>query len=88
MRLGSITLWVTPWTQVDPAVSVMVDIHNTLINTAMMRFGTEEQKSRYLPLFASEVLDSTSLRCPPSLALTLIVSRGPWQLRVIRARGR
>jgi hypothetical protein len=37
----------TPW-------QVMVDIHNTLINTAMMRWGTEEQKQKYLPLFASE----------------------------------
>jgi len=43
---------------------VMVDIHNTLINTAMMRFGTEEQKSRYLPLFASEALGSFALSEP------------------------
>jgi len=42
----------------------MVDIHNTLINTAMMRWGTEEQKNKYLPLFAASHLGSFALSEP------------------------
>jgi len=50
--------------KVDAAVSVMVDIHNTLINTAMMRWGTDEQKSKYLPMFATDTLGSFALSEP------------------------
>jgi len=47
--------------KVDAAVSVMVDIHNTLINTAMMRYGNAEQKEKYLPMFATNTLGSFAL---------------------------
>ena len=50
--------------KVDAAVSVMVDIHNTLINTAMMRWGSDEQKSKYLPMFAADTLGSFALSEP------------------------
>ena len=39
--------------RVDPAVGVLVDIHNTLINRALIKFGTDEQKDKYLPKLAS-----------------------------------
>lgn len=39
--------------KVDPAVAVLVDIHNTLINSLMTRLGTKEQKEKYLPKLAS-----------------------------------
>jgi alkylation response protein AidB-like acyl-CoA dehydrogenase len=39
--------------RVDPAVAVVVDVQNTLLNTAFLRWGNEEQKARYLPKLAS-----------------------------------
>jgi len=47
--------------KVDPAISVIVDIQNTLANTIMMKFGTEEQKKKYLPRMASDTLVSFCL---------------------------
>lgn len=35
--------------KVDPSVSVMVDVHNTLVYPLIMEYGTEEQKKKYLP---------------------------------------
>lgn len=40
--------------KIDPAVAVMVDIHNTLVNNLFRKLGTEEQKNKYLPLLASK----------------------------------
>ena len=34
----------------DAAVGVLVDVHNTLFNTGLLRWGTDEQKTKYLPL--------------------------------------
>lgn len=42
--------------RVDAAVAVMADVHNTLVNTAIMRWGTEDQKKRYLPRLAASWL--------------------------------
>jgi short-chain 2-methylacyl-CoA dehydrogenase len=38
--------------KVDPSVSVMCDVHNTLFNTVIRTYGTEEQKSKWLPQLA------------------------------------
>jgi short-chain 2-methylacyl-CoA dehydrogenase len=38
--------------KVDPSVSVMCDVHNTLVNTVIRKYGTKEQKDMYLPLLA------------------------------------
>lgn len=46
---------------VDPAVSVCVDVQNTLVNNAVRRWGTEEQKQKYLPLLANEMVGSYAL---------------------------
>jgi alkylation response protein AidB-like acyl-CoA dehydrogenase len=51
---------------VDPSVSVLVDVQNTLVNNALVRFGTEEQKRRYLPRMASEWVGSYCLSEPGS----------------------
>ena len=40
--------------KVDPAVAVMIDIHNTLLITAFMRFATDDQKAKYLPKLCGE----------------------------------
>lgn len=40
--------------KVDPAVSVLVDIQNTLINSLLARLGTKAQKEKYLTKLATE----------------------------------
>ncbi|MDX2180355.1 MAG: acyl-CoA dehydrogenase [Bryobacteraceae bacterium] len=47
--------------KVDPAASVIVDVQNTLVNNAILRWGTEDQKRRYLPKLASGELGSYAL---------------------------
>ena len=42
--------------KVDPAVSVLCDIQNTLINMLFMEHGTEEQKQEYLPQLATNMV--------------------------------
>lgn len=46
---------------VDPAVSVCVDVQNTLVNNAIRRWGNLEQKKHYLPRLASEMVGSYAL---------------------------
>jgi short/branched chain acyl-CoA dehydrogenase len=38
--------------KVDPAVSVVCDVQNTLVNTLIRKYGTEAQKSKYLTALA------------------------------------
>ncbi len=46
---------------VDPSLSVCVDVQNTLVNKAILRWGSEEQKQRYLPRLCSDMLSSYCL---------------------------
>jgi butyryl-CoA dehydrogenase/short/branched chain acyl-CoA dehydrogenase len=46
---------------VDPSVAVVVDVQNTLFSNAIQRWGTDEQKRRYLPRVATEVVGSYAL---------------------------
>lgn len=46
---------------VDPAVSVAVDVQNTLVNNAIARWGTTEQKQKYLPRLAEDTVGSYCL---------------------------
>jgi alkylation response protein AidB-like acyl-CoA dehydrogenase len=39
--------------RVDPAVAVLVDVQNTLIINALLRWGHEEQQARWLPRLAA-----------------------------------
>jgi len=47
--------------KIDPAISVIVDIQNTLLNTSLMKYGTPEQKSQWLPRLATDTLGSFCL---------------------------
>eukprot|EP00742_Colponemidia_sp_Colp-10_P004138 GILJ01004416.1.p1 GENE.GILJ01004416.1~~GILJ01004416.1.p1 ORF type:complete len:408 (-),score=62.38 GILJ01004416.1:52-1275(-) len=47
--------------KIDPAVAVIVDIQNTLINTAIRKFGSAAQQAHYLPRLASDTLASFCL---------------------------
>lgn len=46
---------------VDPSVSVFVDVQNTLVNNALLRWGTDDLKQRYLPKMCSEWVGSYCL---------------------------
>jgi butyryl-CoA dehydrogenase/short/branched chain acyl-CoA dehydrogenase len=46
---------------VDPSVAVVVDVQNTLFSNAIQRWGTDEQKRRYLARVATEVVGSYAL---------------------------
>ena len=52
--------------RVDPSVSVMVDVHNTLCNIAIMKYGTEESKKKWLPKLATNTVASFCLSEPAS----------------------
>jgi butyryl-CoA dehydrogenase/short/branched chain acyl-CoA dehydrogenase len=46
---------------VDPAVAVLVDVHNTLVVNALRRWGTETQQRRWLPKLASDTVGAYAL---------------------------
>jgi alkylation response protein AidB-like acyl-CoA dehydrogenase len=46
---------------VDPAVSVCVDVQNTLVNNAVRLWGSDEQRKKYLPMLASGMVGSYAL---------------------------
>jgi butyryl-CoA dehydrogenase/short/branched chain acyl-CoA dehydrogenase len=46
---------------VDPAVAVLVDVQNTLVNNAILRWGNEEQKKKYLTQLATKKVGAYSL---------------------------
>src|SRR5437879_9637859 len=46
---------------VDPSAGVIVDVQNTICNNALLRWATPEQKSKYLPRLASNLVASYAL---------------------------
>src|ERR1700733_12137014 len=46
-------LAVEEMSRVDASAGVLVDVQNTLANNALMRWGTVEQRKRYLPRLAA-----------------------------------
>ena len=47
--------------EVDPSVSVLVDVQNTLVINAILRWGTEDVKRRVLPRLASSSVGAYAL---------------------------
>ncbi len=47
--------------RVDASAGVIVDVQNTLVNNALIRWGTEDQKKRYFPRLASEWVGAYAL---------------------------
>jgi alkylation response protein AidB-like acyl-CoA dehydrogenase len=47
--------------RVDPSVSVFVDVNNTLVLNAFMRWGTEEQKQKFMPRLAKDTVGAYAL---------------------------
>jgi len=46
---------------VDASAGVIVDVQNTLVNNALIRWGNEAQKRRYLPKMASDTVGAYAL---------------------------
>src|SRR3954454_14443512 len=46
---------------VDPAASVIVDVQNTLVINAILRWGSDEQKQRYLARLAQDTVGAYAL---------------------------
>jgi butyryl-CoA dehydrogenase/short/branched chain acyl-CoA dehydrogenase len=47
--------------RVDASAGVVVDVQNTLVNNAMLRWGSDEQKKRFLPRMAADTVGAYAL---------------------------
>ena len=54
-------LAVEEFSRVDASAGVIVDVQNTLVANAILRWANEEQKKRYLPKMASDTLGAYAL---------------------------
>jgi alkylation response protein AidB-like acyl-CoA dehydrogenase len=52
--------------RVDASAAIYVDVHNTLVNNAVLRWGNTEQKARYFPRLTSGLLGAFALSEPGS----------------------
>jgi len=50
--------------RVDGSAAIYVDVHNTLVNNAILRWGNDEQLARYCPRLCSEMLGAFALSEP------------------------
>ena len=46
---------------VDASCGVLVDVQNTLVNNALLRWGSADQKSKYLPMLAKDTVGAYAL---------------------------
>jgi alkylation response protein AidB-like acyl-CoA dehydrogenase len=47
--------------RVDPSIGVLVDVQNTLVINALLRWGTDDIKKRFLPRLASDTVGAYAL---------------------------
>ena len=47
--------------RVDPSVGVLVDVQNTLVNNALMKWGSQEQLGRFLPRLSAGTVGAYAL---------------------------
>jgi alkylation response protein AidB-like acyl-CoA dehydrogenase len=59
--LMMVTLAVEEISRVDASAAIMVDVQNTLVNYPIVRYGTDEQRQRFLPRLASKVIGAYAL---------------------------
>jgi butyryl-CoA dehydrogenase/short/branched chain acyl-CoA dehydrogenase len=60
-RFFETILAVEELSRVDASAGVVVDVQNTLVNNALLRWGNPEQKKRYLPRMAADTAGSYAL---------------------------
>ena len=59
--------------KVDPSVSVMVDVHNTLVNTAILKYGTKESQRKWLPKLATNTVGKKiERRCTSAIRTSVL----------------
>ena len=56
-----VILAVAEFSRVDASAGVVIDVQNTLVNNAVRRWGTEEQKQRFLPRLVRDTLGAYAL---------------------------
>jgi alkylation response protein AidB-like acyl-CoA dehydrogenase len=63
--------------RVAPAVAVLVDVQNTLVVNALLRWGTEDLRRRYLPRLSADTVGAYALSVsgPGSDAVVLAARR-------------
>jgi alkylation response protein AidB-like acyl-CoA dehydrogenase len=59
-------LLVEEFAAVDPSAALVIDVQNTLVNNALLRWGSADQKQRYLPRLAEDTMGSYALSEPGS----------------------
>src|SRR5258707_6647434 len=47
--------------RVDPSIGVLIDVQNTLVINALLRWGSEETKRRWLPKLAVDTIGAYAL---------------------------
>ena len=52
--------------RVDASAAIYVDVHNTLVNNAVLRWANDEQKARYFPRLTADLLGAFALSEPSS----------------------
>src|ERR687890_2859188 len=52
--------------RVDASAAIYVDVHNTLVNNAILRWGNAEQQARYFPQLTTGLLGAFALSEPGS----------------------
>ncbi|WFD34999.1 hypothetical protein MCUN1_001845 [Malassezia cuniculi] len=52
--------------KVDPSVSVLCDVHNTLVNTVLRKYANDDLRKRYMPRLSEGMLGSFCLSEPSS----------------------
>ncbi|MEO8635965.1 MAG: acyl-CoA dehydrogenase [Gemmatimonadales bacterium] len=52
--------------RVDASAAIYVDVHNTLVNNALLRWGNPEQHARYFPRMTVDLLGAFALSEPAS----------------------
>ena len=61
MNFTSALLAVEELSRIDPSVSIMVDIHNTLTNNAVRFWGSPDLQAKWLPRLATDTVSSFAL---------------------------
>src|SRR5689334_15426245 len=60
-RFFHAVLAVEALSRIDPSIGVLVDVQNTLCINALLRWGTEDVKRKYLPKLASSTIGAYAL---------------------------
>jgi short/branched chain acyl-CoA dehydrogenase len=60
-RFFHAVLAVEELSRVDPSIGVLVDVQNTLVINALLRWGTEEIRQRYLPVLSTRTVGAYAL---------------------------